>query len=384
MAKSNAENFAKTTLRPSELVQVLELTTKAGLVPYIWGPPGVGKSDIVAQLGEKYNRPVVDFRLLLCAPDDIKGIPYFSPETKRMEWAAPSELPFVGNDERLKNAILFLDELSSAPPMVQASAYQLVLNRRVGPHQLFEGVSMIAAGNRTSDNGVSFRMPTPLANRLVHFELEVSHEDWIVWAAKNDVHPSVIGFLSENKHLLDKFDPNSPEKAFASPRSWKFVSDAMKINDENPVPQHILHATVAGSVGEGIAITFMEHKRFADALPKTEDVLSGKVKSLTTKSVSAKYTLMMNCAVALRELFQNKTNSKSAEDVKKFKAASENFFSFVINQSAVSNKSNFEPEMIVLSVQTMVNTYGIVFPVNESPELAKALAEVMQFFPAIK
>ena len=155
----------------------------------VWGAPGIGKSDIVKQIGTDAKREVIDIRLPLWEPTDIKGIPFFNSKSNTMEWAPPAELP---SDPKSK-AILFLDELNSAPPSVQAAAYQLILNRRVGTYKLPEGVSIVAAGNRETDKGVTYRMPAPLANRFVHLEMRVDFEDWSMWATENHIDPQVVG-----------------------------------------------------------------------------------------------------------------------------------------------------------------------------------------------
>ena len=124
----------------------------------VWGAPGIGKSDVVKQIGTESKREVIDIRLPLWEPTDIKGIPFFNQKLNTMEWAPPAELP----SDPKSTAILFLDELNAAPPSVQAAAYQLILNRRVGTYKLPEGVSIVAAGNRETDKGVTYRMPAPL------------------------------------------------------------------------------------------------------------------------------------------------------------------------------------------------------------------------------
>jgi MoxR-like ATPase len=167
MAKQEM-NQKSIPVRPSELVDVVEHVMSVGRPCMIWGPPGIGKSDIIAQIGNRENRPVIDLRLLLMEPTDLKGIPFYDPKTETMKWGKPGELPGEADTE-LHNAILFLDEINAAPQSVQAAAYQLILNRRVGEYELPEGVSIVAAGNRETDRAVTFRMPSALANRFMHF-----------------------------------------------------------------------------------------------------------------------------------------------------------------------------------------------------------------------
>ena len=141
------------------------------------------------------GREVVDIRHPLWEPTDIKGIPYYNSKENNMVWASPAELP----TEPKSTARVFLDELNSAAPAVQAAAYQLILNRQVGAYKLPEGVSIVAAGNRETDRGVTFRMPAPLSNRFVHLEMKADFEDWFEWATINSIHSEVVGYISFSK-----------------------------------------------------------------------------------------------------------------------------------------------------------------------------------------
>jgi hypothetical protein len=133
---------------------------------------------------------------------------------------------------------------------------------------------MICAGNRESDKGVTFRMPSPLANRLVHVEMRSDFDDWQKWAINHQIHTDVVGFLSHHKQKLYNFDPKSQDKAFATPRSWVFVSQLLS----DDIPESMNTSLVAGTVGEGIATEFAAHRKVAAKMPKAEDVLNGKVK----------------------------------------------------------------------------------------------------------
>ena len=117
-----------------------------------------------------------------------------------MVWASPAELP----TDPKSNAIVFLDELNSAAPAVQAAAYQLILNRRVGQYVLPDGVSIVAAGNRDSDKGVTYRMPAPLANRFIHLEMKPEFDDWLEWAVNNNIHKDCLLYTSPSPRDREK------------------------------------------------------------------------------------------------------------------------------------------------------------------------------------
>ena len=303
---------------------------------FLWGPPGIGKSDIVKQIGEDTQREVVDVRLALWEPTDIKGIPYYNADQGKMVWAPPAELP-VNEDS---TAIIFLDELNSAPPAVQAAAYQLILNRRVGTYELPKGVDIVAAGNRDGDRGVTYRMPAPLANRFIHLEAKVDFDDWQDWATINKIHPDVVGYVGFAKQDLYDFDPKSASKSFATPRSWVFVSDLLGDDD---VDSDTLHNLIAGAVGDGLSTKFMAHRKIAGRMPKASDILDGKVKDLQVKEVSAMYSLTVSLCYELKDRAEKK--------VKNWDDMADLFFRYMMD--------NFPTELVVMGAKTALTNYDL-------------------------
>lgn len=334
--------------RPRDVRTLLARCMAVGRPAMIWGPPGIGKSELIAELGAETGRPVIDMRLLLLEPTDIKGIPYFDPETKTMKWAQPADLPSEGSG--FENAILFLDEINAAPPSVQAAAYQLILNRRVGEYRLPDGVSMLCAGNRDSDKGVTYRMPSPLANRLVHITMHAEHADWVKWAIGAKVHPDVVGFLSHHKQHLFTFDPKSQDKAFATPRSWTFVSQLL----DDQLPESMNTSLVAGTVGEGLAIEFSAHRKVAAKMPKPEDVLTGKEKTFSIKDLSAMYSLTIAMCYTLNEWAEKAKKKEDGFALDTWHANVDHFFDFMMK--------NFQTEMCVLGAKTALRDYQL--PIN--------------------
>jgi hypothetical protein len=288
------------TVTPNSAIKAIQTAIKVNRPVMIYSAPGCGKSDIVHQIGEKLGRPVIDIRLALYDPSDIKGFPYFDPVSQSMKWAASSELPRDPDS----NAILFLDELVSAPSSVQAAAYQLVLNRRIGEYVLPENVRIVAAGNRASDRGVVYKMPSPLANRFVHLELKVDVDEWVDWALKNGLHKDVVGYVSHMKQDLFTFDPKSSSHAFATPRTWMFVSQIL--SEEESIGEETALDLISGTVGDGLAVKFNSFRKTSAKLPKAKDILEGKVTKLDTKEIGALYSLVISLAYELRELYQKK------------------------------------------------------------------------------
>jgi hypothetical protein len=183
--------------------------------------------------------------------------------------------------------ILFLDEISAAPQSVQAAAYQITLDRVVGEHKLPDNCIVIAAGNRTTDKSVAFKMPKALANRLLHMEVEGSFSSWKQWAIQSGIHPKVLGFLSFRQNYLMKFDAATEELAFATPRSWEMVSNILNYVCEDVDKMLQL---ISGVVGLGVAIEFRTWTRVYDDLPDLQEIFDGKNPTLPT-GTDAMYAL---------------------------------------------------------------------------------------------
>jgi hypothetical protein len=339
------ENVAIRTLSPNKAKNSIKHAIKKQRPIFIWGPPGIGKSDIVHQIGEYMDAQVIDVRLSLWEPTDIKGIPYYAANDNTMKWAPPVELPSKEFAKKHKAIILFLDEMNSAAPAVQAAAYQLILNRKVGTYALPDNVYIVAAGNREADKGVTYRMPAPLANRFVHLELAVDFDDWFQWAVDNNIHKDVVGYLTFSKKDLYDFDPKSPSRSFATPRSWSFVSELL----EDELDEETTTDLVSGAVGEGLAIKFVAHRKVAAQMPNPTDILSGKVKELKTKEISAMYSLTVSLCYELKEA--------SDKGDKKFDDKVDKFLRFMMD--------NFETELVVMGIKLALTQYALPIDPDE-------------------
>ena len=203
-------------MTPGELHTYLStlVREKIDLSVMIWGPPGIGKSSVVAHLAAERGLSFVDVRLSQLAPTDLRGLPV--PENGVAKWLPPEFLPRSGA------GVLFLDELNMAPPTLQGIAQQLILDRRVGSYVVPEGWFIWAAGNRKEDRASVFDMPAPLANRFIHLEVLPDFESFRTYAIGRGFHEKILAFLSYRPALLHKLDPHRP--AWPSPRSWEMAS----------------------------------------------------------------------------------------------------------------------------------------------------------------
>ena len=336
----------------SETRQVTSVQAKRSLLKafkhkrplFLWGPPGIGKSELVADIAAELGGYMIDLRLGQMEPTDIRGIPFYNKEVGKMDWAEPIDLP----DEELASqypiVILFMDEMNSAAPSVQAAAYQLILNRRIGKYHLPDNVVMVAAGNRESDKGVTYRMPTPLANRFIHQEMKTDFASWQDWAVTHNIHKDIIGYLGSNKQDLYDFDPKSSSRAFATPRSWTFVSEILSDEDGD---EETITNLVSGTIGEGLAIKFNGHRKIAGRMPKPEDILTGKVTTLDVKEVSAMYSLVISMCYELKDAVEKKVSDKD------FHTMSDYFFAYMMK--------NFETELVVMGARIALTVYNLPF-----------------------
>lgn len=190
MSETNMMNIPGLTVSEAkgQLLRLYATAAEKGVpfrklpTPFYWGSPGVGKSESVYQLADELAEvtgksvDVTDVRLLLFSPVDLRGVPVADAERKFTNWLKPKIFDMREGDDLIN--ILFLDELSAAPQSVQAAAYQICLDRRVGEHSLPENCIVIAAGNRTTDHSVSYKMPKALANRLIHFNIISDFRAW--------------------------------------------------------------------------------------------------------------------------------------------------------------------------------------------------------------
>lgn len=319
-------------LAAPELLIALEMNIDLQQPCMVWGPPGIGKSDLMKQLAGSMGISIKDVRAMLLNPVDVNGIPHrrfgheaimklqrlsqmldnkvvnmadvkslvseLSPQEKldsitkmvasgktdfkdwdkireivgdtaddyfgESIWARPGILPKVGR------GILFFDEINAAGPDVQAALYQPMLDRCIGDHLLGKGWVIMCAGNRMNDKGRVQPMPTPLRDRLQHYDMGVEFEAWKSWAQVNDVHPLIIAYLqmTMGRQYTDKdrvgnlhhMNPN--ERSFDTPRSWVKVSNSIyAMEDRNLIGTPIELATIAGKVSRESAVELLDFSR---------------------------------------------------------------------------------------------------------------------------
>lgn len=249
----------------------------------IWGPPGIGKSSVVAQSASSHNMGFIDLRLSQLAPTDLRGVPV--PRDGITYWYPPEFLPQSGS------GILFLDEINLAPPALQGVAQQLVLDRRVGSYEVPSGWFVWAAGNRKEDRAAIFDMPAPLANRLLHLRVEPHLDSFRHYAIEKKIHELIVGFLNFRPSLLHKPDVNS--EAWPSPRSWEMADSLLKLD---------LDLTPA--IGVATAAEFNVFRKSAAQIPLIDKILNGKSTDIFPTEPSIQYALSSAIVIRVKDVEQ--------------------------------------------------------------------------------
>lgn len=280
-------------MKPSKVKETIRMAYEANEAVFVSGPPGVGKSAVIAQLAKEMGIGFIDERMLQRDPVDVRGLPQIiDGETV---WSRPDFLPTEGK------GILFLDELNAAPPLVQAACYQLIHDRKIGNHTLPEGWLPIGAGNREKDRAVVARMPSALANRFTHIDFEFDLDEWISWAVQNNIRPELIAFLRWRPEMLNNFDPKKNIKAFATPRTNEKLSRYMDVSNGD-----LDYELACGVTGEAHATEFIGFLRIFKSLPDPDFVLSNPEQVSVPTDPATLYALCGALAHrATKQIFKN-------------------------------------------------------------------------------
>ena len=304
-------------MKASQIIKSVNALLDKNIAIFLWGSPGIGKSSIIKQIAKTNQMEFIDLRLSLLDPTDLKGIPFFDKEKHQAVWAAPSFLPREGE------GILFLDELNSAPPTVQASAYQLILDRAIGEYTLPEGWKIVAAGNNEDDHGITYKMPAPLANRFIHLQMDLDVDEWCEWAYANNIDYRIISYIRYKNEALFEFE--SDKKSFATPRSWEFANRILSSGLQGSV----LLETLGGAIGEERATDFLGFVKVASNLPDVEAVFAGECEEYPNDDA----TLYALSSLLVSGFLANPTNQRL-----------ENLLGYLMN---------IKPEFSVMSVQEL-------------------------------
>jgi len=280
-----------------------------------WGEPGVGKTAVITAIGDALNVPVEVVIASIREPSDFGGLPVVGEGGVRLH--APA---WAQRLAAAQQGILFLDEISTAPPAVQAALLRVVLDRVVGELELPAGVAVVAAANPPEIAAGGWELSPPLANRFVHLQWKVDAADWCEGMVKGFSTPSipqinetafpaayeraralVAAFIRRRPTLLCAV-PKTEEaqgRAWPSPRSWHAAATLMAAAEAAGADGEVVSALVAGCVGEAAALEFLQFRRELD-LPDPQQVMGNPdlLKGLTGDRMHAALTAVVAHATA--------------------------------------------------------------------------------------
>lgn len=242
------------------------------------GAPGMGKSQLIHQIGRKYGCKVIDLRLAQMSEVEIGGLIYPNADRTKTVWLSPDVLPDEQRDG--PRTILLLDEITSCPKRVQVAACQLILDRSIGQYRLPEGTLVVALGNREDDDGVCIRLPGPLMDRFEIHYIDVDFDCWKDdYALPHGVHPRVVDYLTVRPKALHTQATAGDSMIYATPRSWDRVSEILKMDSD--VNKSVIAHKIIGNVGEDEGKSFIAWCKQQDTLDSVDDYLAGKIDAPT-------------------------------------------------------------------------------------------------------
>ena len=270
-------------MKPSQIKQAIEFAAIKQRRPiFLWGAPGVGKSDTIRQIAKENKLQLIDKRMSQADPTELKGYPWPDQEKGVMRFLQDGTLPTKGK------GILFLDELNLAPQAVQAPCYQLILDRQLGEYKLPDGWVVIAAGNRSTDRSGVHAMSAALSNRFIHLDFHPDLEDWLDWAVTNGISDTTRGYLRYRPKNLHTQDIKPGERAYPTPRTWAFADTVLNSDLAPEIELEILK----GTIGEGCAAELVGFAREARNLPNIDRILLDPDKAPVPESPSTQYAIV--------------------------------------------------------------------------------------------
>ena len=259
-------------VKPSEATEMVATYIRSQVVPMIHGSPGIGKSQIVQQIANQYNLKLIDLRLSQCDPTDLAGFPQIDIARQKAGYLPMDTFPLEGEQPPAGYSgwLLFFDEANSAPKAVQAAAYKIILDRKIGQTSLHKNCALVAAGNLETDGAIVEEMSTALQSRMAHIELTVDSKEWVQWAQDHDINHRITDYIQFKPGNLYTFKPDHTDRTYACPRTWEFANRVVNTAGQD---SPLLMKLLTGVVGEGVAREFASFCKLYEKLPKPAQLL---------------------------------------------------------------------------------------------------------------
>jgi hypothetical protein len=311
---------ATTEPRPDTQLEALTLAVAADLPVLLWGEPGIGKTAALTQLAAALDLPLTTVIASVHEPSDFSGLPVIGddPAEQGVPMAPPD---WAVRLVRAGRGLLFLDELSTAPPAVQAALLRLVLERRIGALQLPPGVRIVAAANPRASAADGWELSAPLANRFVH--LQWSHDHDVVVRGLGGTWPratlprldpqklgeavafarrAVCGLLAARPGLVHRLPSNEARRggAWPSPRSWDMTLSLIAFATAAGSSREVLSLLVRGTVGDGPGLELLAGLDRLD-LPDPEELLADPAAAVLPERGDLRQAVLDGVVAAVRQ-----------------------------------------------------------------------------------
>ena len=367
-------------MEPTDIRGIPRLETKGGIETMSWVPPYVLPKDLDYSFVEileaeeseiKFNNPIGSNHIHYCTDPivSVKSVTKGLTATVVSQTLDTVTVSLCDADGVLSEGkvrvkilgkakgILALEEFNSAPPSVQAAAYQFILDRRIGEYIVPEGIFIIAMGNRDTDRGITYKLATPVANRFEHVEMRSDYEEWNKWAISHGrIHPHIVGYLANANGHLFKFDPNTATRGFATPRSWHILSDMLYAMDKSDIREYVQRAIVCGAIGDEIGTLFDSFRKNLNLLPDIGGILDGTIRKFDSDEIGLQYTIVTLLLYRMKDEFEliRKEHGKAyrkAPEIKPYTQHIENAMQFI--------EKNFSTEILVMAYKTAITGYKL-------------------------
>lgn len=293
------------------------------------GKGGIGKTESIEELANSLNIGYVDIRLLLYTESDLKGIPYINEEHTATIWLQNDILPKPSDSDN--GGILVFDEITSCAKSLRTSAYQLLNERRLGEYTLPDNWFMVCLGNGEEDGGQFEGMEGNFANRCSVFNVVTSIESWKKWAYRENVNDLIIAYINWKPSDLHTYNPDKEEEfLFASPRSWKAVSDIINIFgvDDN---DRLTQLQICSNLGQIVGGYFISFCKMKDKILNIDDILNGIDVNISKDSNEILFITLQSLVKSMHNLISKdleNSNVISTEVIDKCV----NGFNFILNK----------------------------------------------------
>jgi hypothetical protein len=293
------------TKYPVDFKQVSKLATVAmfsGTVPFIHGSPAIGKSAAAHGICEKHNLQLIDWRGSTADPVDLSGLPDLVGD--KAVYKPFDTFPIEGDilPEGKAGWLLFMDEFNSAPRSVAAAAYKLILDRKVGNHNLHNKVYIIAAGNLSTDGAITNDLGTALQSRMVHLHMKASKPLFMEYAANQKFEADILAFLEYKPSQFYNFNPDHQEYTYPSPRTWEFMDKQLKTIKRSSMTQRQALPLLAGTIGDGAATEFNVFCEIKNELVPFSEIVKNPTSCKLAQKPSHQYATCAFIAENITEL----------------------------------------------------------------------------------